>query len=111
MLSYGTLTTPDGVADLSFDLTEYLNDGEVLSSESVTPDDTTLIVASNVGDNAAAYVNDDGDTVEIGKGVEFRLTAQKEYTGDTFVRIAYLGDDGSKGSIRVRVPMAPDVTE
>ena len=85
--------------DLAVDLSGALEDSETITSQNVVSSDTDVLVVSLQAVNEAVITMENGDTIAIGKGVQFRVTVQKEAKRDITFTIPITGNSGTKLTI------------
>lgn len=91
--------------DCALDLTNVLETAEVVSSATAASSDNTILTTSSVSGNAATFVNNKGDTVDIGKGVLFTVTAVAAGSTTITVSVWFLGDGGTSETYDVLIPV------
>ena len=86
-----------------------LETAEVVSSATAVSSKTATLTVGSASANAGTVTKDDGVVVAIGKGIEFTVTTIAEDTATVFVDISLVGDQGTKDTYRVRVPVRPEI--
>lgn len=88
---YSTISSPSSANEVYYDCTDSLKPTEILSSYTITSQDTTLLAISGDAINTTEIVTQVGttgpdQTIAIGRGLVFTVTSQRE-TGPVEVGI------------------------
>lgn len=109
--SFSAISSPTGVRDVQVDCTNMLEPPEILSSVSVTSQDTTLLTIASAAVNTTVLTKDDGvSTIAIGKGVTFTVSAIRAATADVEITVKMTGDSNTVDTVTIIQPIVKTIT-
>ena len=110
-LRFSNMGGKDSTEPRYFDCTPKLEAEELVSSATVTSQDTTILTISGAEVNTNLVTKEDGTTIGIGKGITWKNTLVKDIIADVEIVIAYVGDGNTSGqSVTVVQPVVKTIT-
>jgi len=99
-------STNIGTRDVAVGFPGLLETSETITTFSVTSSDTNVLTIANEAVNTAVIATESGDSIAIGKGIQFQLTtAAVVIDRKVIVDIVVKGNSGTKETYEVIVPI------
>jgi len=111
-LALSVISSPGGSRDIALDLTDVLEASELVTGTptAVSSDDTVLQIAS-VDKNGSIITKDDGDTIQVEKGVVISIDTVKAANTNIKITVYFTGDAGTAETYVVTIPVqTPSLT-